>query len=278
MLYQHFLDVELRAVLFKSTLLVKQFHRRLRGYEQQCLEADRAFDGKMQVIKRFAVIACHKLVEFVDLLILQFAFGTLPERGDAVHLSAGQPNREIDKIRVFFDHLLKPVLFGKLLELLLERKRYRGTTFSTLDRFNGIGALSRRTPAPPFRCSGCCTSRFNSHLIGHHENRVKTDTELADKVAINTRIARFLLQGFHKAKCARLCNRTKVCNQLLFAHADSAVFDHKGSLFGINGYGDSQLCVPVEGTLIGQHGKSDLAQCIGGIGNQFTEKNFRMGI
>ena len=73
-------------------------------------------------------------------------------------------------------------------------------------------------------------------------------------------------------------NRAQILDQLVVVHANASVGNGECLGLAVHGNGDGQLLVGVDHIVVGQHFKLGAVERIRGIRNQFTQKNFAVGI
>ena len=197
---EHALDVQLHADV---GVPVEQVERGVRRDEQQGLVLEGALGLHRDDLERVVPGVRDVLVELLVLLVGDLVFGPGPQRlhrveglgldGDgffATFLGGGGPSLDLhpdgpgDEVGVLLDQLPDLPLRGVVVQLVLgvfglEVQRDGRSLRSVVDGFDGVGALAARLPPGGLALAGLAGEQLD--LVGHHEGRVETDTELTDQ-------------------------------------------------------------------------------------------------
>mmetsp|Transcript_32551 Transcript_32551/g.54503 ORF Transcript_32551/g.54503 Transcript_32551/m.54503 type:complete len:452 (-) Transcript_32551:35-1390(-) len=109
--------------------------------------------------------------------------------------------------------------------------------------------------------------------VGHQVGRVETDAKLSNHGDIRTG-----RQGFHKGLGTRLGNGTQVVDQVGLGHTDTGIFNGESVVGLVGNKLDLKFRISIEDGWIGQRLVSNLIQCIGGVGDEFTQKDLLVGV
>ena len=177
----------------------------MRRDEQQGLVLEGALGLHRDDLERVVPGVRDVLVELLVLLVGDLVFGPGPQRlhrveglgldGDGLFATAlprGRPGTSLDlhpdgpgnEVGVLLDQALDLPLRGVVVQLVLgvfglEVQGDRGSLRGVVDGFDGVGALAARFPPGGVALAGLARQQLD--LVGHHERRVETDTELADQ-------------------------------------------------------------------------------------------------
>ena len=148
-------------------------------------------------------------------------------------------------------------------------------TLGLLNVFNREFAIAFTHPTHRLARRAACTAGFHRHVIGHDESRIKAHTELANQIRVFFRVTR---QLFKKRFGARFGDGAQVFNHFFTAHADAIVGDGDGFSRRIAGNANLQIAIVFQQSGIVQSLKTQFIGGVGGIGNQFTQEDFFVGI
>gem|GEM_PF-2289406 len=283
---KHAADVEMQVARLRSGHLKSP--RLVFREKQKRFEFGGAFRTVIDPDKRFAHVAGKMLVEGFVFLRFDFGFRTQPDRllriectifGGllAVLVLAGLQHldRVFDEVGVFLDDGGDAPLFQILLVLLLQMKGDGGALGGPVG-----GAEREFLFAVGFPADRLFASRLQSvdnHLVGHHERRIESHSELTDQFRIRLCLAFLfaLRQILQKRLGSGMRNGSEVLNDLLPCHADSIIGNAECARIRIGSDPDlPRLCH----FRLGQRKKTGLVNGVRRIGNQFPKKNFLVGI
>jgi hypothetical protein len=109
--------------------------------------------------------------------------------------------------------------------------------------------------------------------VSNQVSGVESDTELTDHTDISAS-----LEGFHESFGSGLGNGTQVVDQVGLGHTDTGVSEDQLFLFFVWDDIYSHIFHVLEGVWVCQRLVSDFVQSIGGVGDQFSEKDFFVGV
>ncbi len=181
----------------------------------------------------------------------------------------------VDEVRIPLDDVLEDVAVGvvadsRFLVDRLEMKRYRRAAAIAPGLGNVEPALADRLPERRLVLTGLPGD--DGDLVGDHENRIKTDAELADQRRQNFAVtlgSRLLQQ----LPGTGLSDRSQVLDHFFPAHSDTGILDRQGPVLPVR-Y-DPDLVDVILGNDIGtgQPLEAQAVQGVGGVGDQFPEKD-----
>ena len=249
----------------------------------------------MRVGQRRLVVVADLLVELVVLLLRDVFFGAAPQGGGLVdgfpftgfrHLTGlvvlaffplflfhldGQGNM----VRVFADDALELPGVEVVTRVVFEVQDHAGAALGAFDlvyiKLAGAGA----GPAHAFARRQAGAPAFHGDAVGHDEAGVKAHAELADQLRVAFLVAREL--GDKLARAA-LGDGAQVVDGFLLRQADAVVGDGQG--FGGLVKADAHL--ELRGAFVQagvvQRFKAQLVAGVRGVGNEFPQKDVRVGI
>ena len=125
-------------------------------------------------------------------------------------------------------------------------------------------------PSPPFQ-----ERRLHPHGFCSHERRIEADAELADEVDI---FLGGLGQLLKEMLGSGMGDGAQIGFQFFLGHADAGVGDGQGMVFIVAVDGDFQRHVGVELHFFDQALVPEFFQGIGGVGDQFADKDVALGV
>ncbi|MPM56938.1 hypothetical protein SDC9_103755 [bioreactor metagenome] len=189
-----------------------------------------------------------------------------------IGLDIGHHDRIFDEIRIFAHDFGKFPAFEVGFLARFDMKRDRGAGFGARRFFDGVVVIAVGGPAHG-RGVAAGAPGFDFNLFRDHEGGVEADAELADQLRRAGGVA--LLEIFEKRAGAGFGDGADVVAHFIGGHADAVVGDGDG--FGV--LVDIEVDAPVpEQFFIGQRREARLVDGIGGIGDQFTQKNVGIGV
>ena len=136
-------------------------------------------------------------------------------------------------------------------------------------------ALAVRRPAPGLPGAGA--ARLDDDLVGHHEGRIEADAELADQ---RLRLGPGVLGGelVEKGFGAGAGDRAEACGQILAGHADAVVGDGQGLGVLVERDRDREGRAVGDELGLGDRLVAQLLAGVGGVGDEFADEDFPVGI
>ena len=135
----------------------------------------------------------------------------------------------------------------------------------------GAGAVGR----PGERLLAAGLARGDLHPVGDHEGGVEADAELADQAGPVLRLGAG--QRLAERAGAGAGDGAQVVDQLLPRHADAVVGDQQGA--GLLVGDDADFRLGRRGEVgVGQRLEAAAVHGVGGIGHQFAQENFALGV
>lgn len=110
-------------------------------------------------------------------------------------------------------------------------------------------------------------------LVGDEVGRVESHAELSDHGNVGASG-----EGLHEGLGARFGDGAEVVHEVGLGHADAAVFDGQRVVGLVGDELDLQLGLRIEDGRIGEGLIADFIEGIGGVGDQFSEENFLVGV
>ena len=181
----------------------------------------------------------------------------------------------LNEVGIFLDDGGDAPLFEELFFVVFQIKRDGRSLglavgFSKRELLFAVGF-----PADGFVCSGF--ESVDDDFVRDHEGSVEADAELTDEFGICGAFALFFAfrEVFEEGFCSGVGDCAEVLNNLLFAHADAVVRDAERSGFGVRSDAD----FPLLGEFgIGECEEARLVNGVGGIGDEFAQENFFVGV
>eukprot|EP00754_Rhynchopus_humris_P017733 Rhum_TRINITY_DN14583_c20_g1::Rhum_TRINITY_DN14583_c20_g1_i1::g.101355::m.101355 len=265
------LDQHLAAVQRQTRLHALHVHAlrvRLRHVHQR-VDVQRAVDRVVQPEARRVVRVRNELVELLVLLLVHLVLRLHPQRLHRVDARVVEVDLVGDEVRVLLHDPLDDGLRAERdlgLAHVAHNLRALLHTLALRDRERA------RTVALPHVAGGAVLRRPRVHLdvLGDHEGRVETHTELSDDAVRRAVLLRKLL---HKRLRAGVADGTDVRHKLVLRHADTGVGDHELARVGVDVDLDRRGSVallggPVVG--VGDLEVATLLQRVGGVRDQLT--------
>ena len=136
-----------------------------------------------------------------------------------------------------------------------------------------LHGVARRAVALPAHglCAFLITQGADSNLVGHHERRVKSETEVAyDSLSIV-----FILG--EEVFCSRESNLVDILVDLFSGHADAVVTHSERAGFLVDGNGYLEVaCITLEVAEVGK--SAEFLAGVDSIRHQFAEKNLMVAV
>ena len=217
------------------------------------------------------------MIEFLVLFFGNFAARARPQsrRGvDRFFLAAVlEHDRQPDMVGIGPDDRLQPARVQIIVFALAQMHDDRRAAAETLMGLDRKFAFAVRDPAPALGLAGLAAQDFD--LFGHHEGRVKTDTELTNKAHILLRVARHLVEKGGRPGAG---DGAKIVDQFAAVHADAVIGNPKGASSCIGGQHD-----PIGAVAFGQArlGQRRITQPVAGIRRvryQFAHEHFFLAV
>ncbi|OPZ69401.1 MAG: hypothetical protein BWY83_01990 [bacterium ADurb.Bin478] len=271
MVHQHTANEQLHALLVMTKA---QGLAAAAGHKEQRVKLDRRICGKMEPRQRIFRFDGDELEKLVILLFADLRFGLAPDRGYLVDLFAVDADGKRDKVGIFLYQRLDALLFAELFGILAQKDLDDGAAGRRSGRLDVIGALA--VAAPNVRrlvCIGGARGQFDA--FRDHKNRVKAHAEAADQIQPRILLHRHL---FEKFAGAGMSDGADVLHHLLLRHADAGITNGKGLFALIQVDPDGELEIRIHHGLTLDRFKPRLVQRIRGIGDQFADENFTMGV
>merc|ERR1712032_1717729 len=213
-----------------------------------------------------AVLALFLLLLFLvlgvsDLLLLGF-----------LHV---QLDGEPDELGVFLHQVLQAALLKELRLILLQVADHLGSTLHLTVHelavlLDGEGSASGGLPDVLLVI---VVLADHADLVGDEVCGVETDTELSDHGNITA-----CGHGLHERLGAGLGDGAEVIHQLVLGHANSRILDGQGGVGLVGDDLDVEVWLRLDLLGIGDRLVADLVQSIGGVGNQFSQEDFLVGV
>ena len=238
---------------------------------QQRIQLHGHIRDHVDVHQRFFEVQGHLAVKILVLFLGHILFGRAPERGLFVDrfLAIAHVDRETDVIGMLVDDLLQAIFLGEFGGIFLELDLDLRAALVHFRRADLEIVLAGGVPAdrPGARFVG---AGGDPHPFRHHEDRIKAHPELADDLG---KIQLLVLGGFHEFARPRLGDRPQVLDDLVPGHADAGILDGEQALLLIRSDVDLQIDARVEDLVVGQHLEADAVERVGGIREQFAQKD-----
>ena len=225
------------------------------------------------VVEKMAEVA----VKFFEVLFGDIGFGFPPKRGAFIYgliLSVTDHRHgQRDMISPFADDRFEPHRFQIFFRVRLDMQHDAGTRcFAGRGRQSEL-ARAFGSPGEGFAGTGSAGSYFNA--ISDHESGIKPNSELTDQArpVLRLRGCQFL----SKRLGARTGDGAQIVDQILPGHANPVVGDQQCARLLIWHDADFGLGRRRERG-IGQCFKPAAIAGIGAIGDQFTQKDFPLGV
>ena len=156
------------------------------------------------------------------------------------------------------------------LALVVQIQHNCGAASGALCFLDGVLILSVADPFPGL----LLTIGFGRdlHLVGHHECRVETHTELSDQVAVLLLFVRKILQ---EGSGSRAGNRAQVVVQLVMSHTYAVIADCQSAVLTL-GEADVYAKLAIGSLAVHQRAVLELIQRVRCIGHQFAQEYFLM--
>ena len=154
--------------------------------------------------------------------------------------------------------------------------RRRGRVREGIGRHNRKRALAVRRPLP--RRFGPGAARNHVDPVGHHEGRIKPDTEAADQRRLLAGVGLVGLEAIDKRLGARARDGAERLGHLVAAHADAVILDGEALLLGVERQRDARLDVVAEELRLGDRLIAQPLAGIRRIGDQFAQKHRLVGV
>ena len=140
----------------------------------------------------------------------------------------------------------------------------------------GVGAVGVRAPDHRLLGGRAGLAGDHAHLVGHHEGGVEADAELADQLGIVLHLPAF--EHLHEFLGSRMGDGAEGLGRLVARHADAVVAHRQRAGFLVG----NQLDLPLPGLivqrLVGQGGVAGLVDGVRGVGDQFAQEDFLVGV
>jgi hypothetical protein len=181
----------------------------------------------------------------------------------------------LDEVGELLNHLPQPPFVEELFGVVLEVQGHVGAAGRLRHRLDRERPLAVRLPTDAV-LGLADGARDDRHLVGNHERRVEADTELADQFRPLADL--LALQVLQEGARARLGDRAELVDDALARHADAVVGDGQrlGVLVGDDP--DHPVLVVLQQLLVLERVEFDLVDGIAGVGDQFTEEDFAVGV
>ena len=141
-----------------------------------------------------------------------------------------------------------------------------------VNSFSRIGAQAFAFPADAFVLSSLCRARVNRYFIGDNKGRIKADAKAPDQLRVLGGVAGERLKEFIGTDGAQVFLR------LFHRHADAVIGNRQRSRILIGLHADSEDRIVAQKLLVGKRQKVQLIQGVRGVGNEFPQKDFFIGV
>mmetsp|Transcript_10077 Transcript_10077/g.61253 ORF Transcript_10077/g.61253 Transcript_10077/m.61253 type:complete len:236 (-) Transcript_10077:28-735(-) len=117
--------------------------------------------------------------------------------------------------------------------------------------------------------------RHYLNIVGHQIDRIKSNAELSDQVHVPT-----FLHLFQEGRGPRFGNGAQVIDEVFLGHTNAGVSDRQHVLFLVQRDFDFELgLIPFsQHPRIGQGKEPDFVQCIGCIGDEFSQEDILLAV
>ena len=240
--------------------------------------------------QRVLKIVADVLVKLLVFLFLDVLLGPRPQRRRLVdplvldcrrrvlvlaELLHRHDHRQGDVVGILGDDRAQLPLVQQLALLLAQVQGHFGAARGLVHRFQRVFALAAGLPQHAVFRPHAGAAGAQRDLVGDDEAGIEADAELADQIRILGLIAGQLL---HELAGAGTGDGADVINDLLPVHADAVVGDGDGAGVLVETDPDVQIGIALVQGAVGQGFKAQLVAGVGGVGNQFAEEDFLVGV
>ena len=174
---------------------------------------------------------------------------------------------------MLLDDVLDTLLLKVFELILLEEKTNLGTTPEW--RVDSVGCDGEGTASGrlPDVLLVIVVLGDDLHTLSNEVGGVETDTKLANHGDISARA-----EGLHEALGSGLGDRTKVVDHVGLGHTNTGIADGEDLVLLVGDETDVEILARVEDRGICQRLVTDLVECIGGVGDDFTKEDLLVGV
>ena len=271
-----------------------QIPRSAGRYIEQRRVFEFTFDAVVRPGKRILKVVTQVLIELLVLLFGHFSGIHGPKRLGVVDLHPipgarrlvfaflgsfvlffPEHHRHGDVIGILGDGGAHRPGFEEFFAIGLEVQRDARTAGFTRDGLARVSAFTRAFPANGFVCGGLGGTRFHRHLVGHDEGRVEAHAELTDQLAVLCLIPGEVAQEVCRAA---LGDRAQMQIGFFERHADAVVRHGKRLGVLVDLHSDAESRIVTQQRRIGDGKEAQLIDGVAGVGNDFTQEHFLVGI
>jgi hypothetical protein len=168
--------------------------------------------------------------------------------------------------------VLEASLFEVLLHVFLELKDNAGTTADRLRGILGDGERTTGKGLPDVLLIVVVLGR-DSDLVSNEVGGVETQTELTNHTDVS--IGR---KSLHESLGTGLGDSTEIVHKISLGHTNTRIFNGEGLVGLVGDQADLHGGLAVKDRGIGKTHVTDLVKSIRSVGDQFSEKDFFVGV
>ena len=178
-------------------------------------------------------------------------------------------------VRVFVDDAFQLPGVQVVAGIVFQVQRHAGAALGAGDFADVKLARAVAHPAHALISGQTGAAAFDRDFVGHDKAGIKAHAKLANQLSVVFLVAREL---GHEVARATFGNRTQVVDGFLLRHADAVVADGQGFGAGVKAHAHLEFGVGFVQTGIVERFETQFVAGVGGVGNQFAQENFGVGI